>query len=66
MMVSAVLLAGSLLLAAGQPSAQQAEEYSTFYEAAADLDAAGQIETWEAFLKKYPGSPFAAKARGRW
>lgn len=63
MMVSALLFAGSLFLAAVQPTAQEAEQYSIFYDAAADLDSAGQVSTWEAFLKKYPRSPFAAKAR---
>ena len=61
--VSALFLAGSLFLASGQPTAQEAEQFSIFYDAAADLDSAGQISTWEAFLKKNPRSPFAAKAR---
>lgn len=70
-MISALLLTGSLVLgapgskshAAPAPSAAEVEEYSTFEEAAADLDKPAKISTWEAFLERNPSSPFAPKVR---
>lgn len=67
MTIAALLLAGSLsLLSAPRvaaPTAQESEQYALFVDSAADLDTAEQIAMWEAFLLKYPRSPYLANAR---
>lgn len=67
MTIAALFLAGSLsLLSAPRAAAatpQESEQYALFVDSAADLDKAEQIAMWEAFLLKYPRSPYAANAR---
>lgn len=62
----ALFFAASLLLAGpahAAPSQQDTDTYKQFEETVADLAVPDKIETWEAFLKKYPHSSFAPQVK---